>query len=381
MLLSFNENKKIVYLEKSERADKNKLSFYFSGPQDSLVKIKGLNFDENDFSIVESSINKDTVSFWIKDTLISNIDTLRFAATYQFTDSLLRLVERTDTINSFMRVKKNAQVEKKSKKKDQEEPKDTTVFLTFKDNLSGSMDIGKRPVLTFDQPIDYYELSKIKLFNKKDSVLVPVEMALAERDNHIREYVINARFKPGEQYELQLDSAAFTGMYGINTNKYAKTFGVKKLEEYANMVVQVSNVKGPAFVEVLDSQDKVVGKGSVVNGIAKIMRLSPGTYYLRLVLDSNNNGIWDTGNYEEKRQPEQVRYFNQPVVLRANWDVQQEWDVEALPLVKQKPLEITKNKPKEVKRDSDSENNQNNNTNSNSMNVGGGRVTGTPVTR
>ena len=48
--------------------------------------------------------------------------------------------------------------------------------------------------------------------------------------------------------------------------------------------------------------------------------LGPGEYQVRIVLDANENGQWDTGNYLEKRQPEEVLYLDEPFELRANWD-------------------------------------------------------------
>ena len=46
---------------------------------------------------------------------------------------------------------------------------------------------------------------------------------------------------------------------------------------------------------------------------------------MRFIDDTNNNGLWDTGNYSEHKLPEPLRYFksktNQSTfVLRANWE-------------------------------------------------------------
>ena len=84
-------------------------------------------------------------------------------------------------------------------------------------------------------------------------------------------------------------------------------------------------------------------------GAALFRYVNPGTYYMRLCIDKNDNGVWDTGNYKEKRQPEEVFYYPGNLSLRANWDVDQSWDVYATPLNEQKPYEIIKNKPKETK--------------------------------
>ena len=70
--------------------------------------------------------------------------------------------------------------------------------------------------------------------------------------------------------------------------------------------------------------------------------ISPGKYYLRMFVDQNNNGKWDTGLFAENKQPEPVYYFPSEIELRASWDSEQEWNVRSTPLEKQKPKEITK---------------------------------------
>jgi hypothetical protein len=138
-------------------------------------------------------------------------------------------------------------------------------------------------------------------------------------------------------------------------------------------------LKTPAFVELLDRSDRPVRKAIVENGEAEFRYVKPGEYYARIILDKNGNGLYDTGNYSEKRMPEEVRYYNELINLKANFNVRQEWDIYALPLIKQKPLEITKNKPKELNQDVNTNKKNNRNTNQdNGMSYGGGRISGTP---
>jgi hypothetical protein len=74
---------------------------------------------------------------------------------------------------------------------------------------------------------------------------------------------------------------------------------------------------------------------------------------MRIVLDTNGNGLWESGNYEERRQPEMVYYYMKQIEVRQNWKHEESWDVsKAIP--GQKPPELIKNKPKEqtkTKRD------------------------------
>ena len=51
--------------------------------------------------------------------------------------------------------------------------------------------------------------------------------------------------------------------------------------------------------------------------------LEPDLFTLRIIYDENKNKVWDSGNYLEKRQAEEVIYFPKEIDVRANWDVEQ----------------------------------------------------------
>jgi len=55
--------------------------------------------------------------------------------------------------------------------------------------------------------------------------------------------------------------------------------------------------------------------------------IKPASYRVKLIDDVNGNGKWDTGDDLKGLQPEKVRYYNDPVPVRANWDVEVKWDI------------------------------------------------------
>lgn len=116
-------------LIKSERPEPRKFSFYFSAPADSLPLLKGLNFDETDAFIVEKPTGRiDTLQYWIRDSLIYKMDTLKMSLTYLYTDTLNQLVPRTDTLKLVSKLRpksernwrKNARRKRKSLKRPKE---------------------------------------------------------------------------------------------------------------------------------------------------------------------------------------------------------------------------------------------------------------------
>ena len=376
ILLTFNENKKNRYFEKVERLRENKITLYFAAPNDTLPTLKGLNFDATDWALIESSPTFDTISYWIKDSMIYRMDTLRFTQTYLYTDTLKQLVSRTDTLQASMRkvVRKTPQ---KKNKKDDDTTQVVTPMLTIGDKIASVMEIGAMPYLTFEEPLTSIDASKIRLEMLKDTLWIAQPMRVQKKDGAEREYEILAQYKPDAEYLLTIDSTAIQGLYGLHNNQFKKQFRIQKVEAYSNLLFKLTGAPDSSFVELLTEQDKPVRKSWVVGGVAKFIHVKPGTYYARIVLDENGNFLYDTGDFAQNKQPEQVFYLNLPLELRANWDVQQDWDIYATPLVKQKPLDITKNKPEE-KRTQDGTNQTQSSGNLSGQNdqYGGGRISG-----
>ena len=354
LLTSFNEGFQSQYLDKSERTDRRRINLYFKAPADSLPRLKPLNFEQDDWAILERSPLNDTLQYWIKDSLIYNMDTLLFAAEYLRTDSLRQLSPYNDMLKFIMKPVRAPKKKEKEKKEENDSVAPPEIkFLQMNAKSSGTLDIYKPLRFSFAEPLQTYDPAKIHLDQKRDTLWIPIADSLFtfQQDSlAIRDYTLTYKWTPGESYRIVMDSIAFTNIYGLFTNSYKQEFKVKALEEYSNLYLAITGVTDSAFVEILDSGDKIVRTAPVVNGGAEFLYLNPGTYYARLFIDSNGNGKYDTGNYAEKRQPEEVSYFPQELELKANWDVEQEWDIYATPVDMQKPEKIKKNKPKEKKR-------------------------------
>lgn len=141
------------------------------------------------------------------------------------------------------------------------------------------------------------------------------------------------------------------GVYGLWNSRTDFEFTTKSLEDYSALFVNVSGTTDSAFVEVLGRDDKPVAVAPVRNGVAEFNYLAPGDYYMRLFIDRNHNGIYDTGTITDSiSQPEEVYYYPKKIVLKKNWDVEQSWDIYETAIDLQKPAEIKKNKPKDNKK-------------------------------
>ena len=362
ILRYFKEDLFSQYLVKNERLTPEKFTLYFAAKADTLPVLKGLNFDERDAFIIEKNLTNDTIHYWVKDSLLYKQDTLSLSLNYLYTDTLNQLVPRTDTLNLVAKTVKKAvdEPKKKKKKKGEEEEPEPTKFLHVSTYIPSTMDVYDYISLSFDEPIASFDSAAIHLKQKVDTLWEDIPFTFEQDSLQLRKYNLYYEWEPTREYEFSVDSTAFHGIYGLFTDKIKQNIKVRSLEEYGAIYFNVSGCDSIAFVELLDTQDKVVRKVPVVNGQADFYFLNPGKYCARLINDTNGNGVWDSGEYETKRQPEMVYYYPQILEPKANWEVEQTWDVKALPLDKQKPDELKKQKPDEDKKKKDRNNNRRN---------------------
>lgn len=353
ILKAFEEDFYNQYLIKHERKQENILTLYFAEYPDTIPTIKGLDFDESDL-VADYRLPSDTIyNFWVKDSLLYQRDTLTIQLDYLHTDTLNQLVAKTDTLRFTFKHKK-VDKEKESKKNKDKKEEDLTPFLQIKPDISSNFNVYDYLRLSFEEPIKYFDNNKIHIMQKNDTLWNEIKDFTFEQDQEfIKQFNIYHEWIPDESYKIIVDSLAFQGIYGLYTNTFKQEFKIKKLEEYGTVQFNISGVDSedsPIIVELLDSSDKVVRTVKANNGTADFYYLDPGKYSARLIIDKNNNGKWDTGNFENNLQPEDVYYYPQMVEFKANWSANQDWNIKQTPLPKQKLNELKKQKPDDDKK-------------------------------
>ena len=363
MLRAFKEENDFQYLQKSERPKTNQFSIYFSAKNKELPAVKGLDFDEQKL-IVEANSRKDSLLYWITDTMLCERDTLTLQLDYWATDTLKQLVPKTDTlrfVNKIPRERRLAMREEEMKKKEKERKKrarkgDTlsveTKFLSINVDAPSSLDLNRNITVSFDEPITSIDTAAIHMAHKVDTVWQDIQFLFVTDTVAPRRYEILADWKPGDEYRLNIDSLAFQGVYGLRTDKVEKSLKVKTLEDYGTLYLNITGAGPHAIVQLLNSSDAVIRQQPVTDkGTCDFYFLQPSTkYYIRLFNDSNNNGKWDTGSYEQKLQAEEVYYFPKVWEMKANFEFEENWDINAKPLDQQKLDEIKKQKPEDDKK-------------------------------
>lgn len=346
VLMLFKERStKNQFLQKQERLIPNKFSLFFNAPSDELPVLKPLNFSADNWYILEKNNANDTLHYWIRDPEIFKKDTLSLQIDYLKTDTAKKLVPFSDTLNIAQRITKT-----NTKKKKEEDEKKEPELEFFKPNvaLTNALDIYLPIRIEWEAPVALIDQEGLHLEIKSDTIWSPFPFTY-EPDTaaNIRTFKLSTKWTPDREYRFSIDSASVESIYGLHNKPFSQTFKTKRLEDYGFIYYNLTNVDTTAFVELLDKSDNVVRKSPVKDNTAEFFFLSPGIYYARIVMDTNNNGEWDTGDYRKHIMPESVFYYDQGVQLPANFEISQDWDIKALPVTKQKPKDLIKNKPKE----------------------------------
>ena len=367
VLRSFLEAGQDKHRLKEERKTPESFTLFFTAPQDSLPIIKGFGFDADSVLIPEPSEHNDTITYWITDTLVSYPDTLTFSLTYLDTDTLGVDQWRTDTLEMVAK-ETHAKLEKERLKNSEEWLKDRekslkkgravnpneenpyeVTYMTIQTAPNGGIAPDQNVTFTFSEPIARVDTSRIQFLMKVDSLFVPAPYLFTPVEGQVRQWRLYAEWEPQGQYKLVADSITFLGVLGHYAKSMSQEFRVRSLDEFGSIFIHLTHVN-PAdsanyIVQLLDKSDKPVAQ-MVANkdGRADFFYLKGGDYYMRLIVDRNRNGRWDTGEYRSGTAPEEVYYFPQPIPLKAKFEIEQDWDHLSIPLTKQKPKAITKQK-------------------------------------
>ena len=384
VLRAFTEIQTDRYLVKSERKEANHFTLYYSYGSPQLPKIKGLNFDEKNAFIVESNAKRDTINYWLRDTALVNQDTLSVQLKYLRTDSMGMLKPQTDTLQILskepyakrmkQKQKDIAEWKKKQEKAEKKGVKFETemkpVALKMEIDASSEIDPDKNISMSSLTPLGVVDTSKIHLYSKHDTLWYksPFIFHLLKNKHNKevtdstgkdtlsmhRNFELVGEWRPGIEYSLEIDSAAFVDIYGFASGRTKGGFKVKTTDEYSTLFVTISGMSGKQVVaQLLNGSDNVVKEVSSNTGTAEFFYVRPETYYLRMFVDSNGNGRWDTGDFDKDLQPEDVYYYPEAIECKAKRDVTLTWDPKARDIAKQKPEKIIKqkaDKEKTVKR-------------------------------
>lgn len=385
-LLAFQEANQPRYRLKEERTALENFKIWFSAPSKHVPTLRGLNFDERGSDglgafVEQRNAGNDTLVYWLRDTLLMQQDTLSFAYDYMaWNDSLQTHVLTTDTLQLTSRTpwkkrvaerekeaeKWQKQLEKRHKRGDYSKEEPPMQFLKMNCSVSGSLSPNKNVTLTFDQPIGEIDMEGVHLELIVDSIGSDAPFLMDTVPDNILARRIMAEWRPDQKYCLTIDSAAIHDIYGLHNQPLKREFTIENLEKFGTLFLTLNHLpaldSAEVIVQLLDRSGKVQysSNGVRVNNNSvrgEFYYLKEGDYFVRCIVDANANGRWDPGIYAQRQPAESVFYRKESINVRAGWDVNEDWDVAALPLHLQKPDALVKQKKTEKGKSSARERN------------------------
>ena len=191
--------------------------------------------------------------------------------------------------------------------------------LVVDKNTSGSLRLLEKFELKTNLPITEVNSEQVKVTNI-DTLPVPASLKIQENYDRI---TVDFEVIPNDRYEITLLPNALVDFWGNTNDTLVYRTSTKKIEDYGNIFLRVQHQSPHPYIIELLKGDEVFRRYDtpLEGGNYSFKLLDAAKYRVRLIEDANQNKKWDTGNYLEKIQPEQVIYYWKEIDVRANWDM------------------------------------------------------------
>ena len=189
-------------------------------------------------------------------------------------------------------------------------------------------------VLTAPQPVKHLDPDAILVYLAEDTLKKALPVQFFQDSLAWRTYRISFPWQSELSYTLEIDSAACTNIYGITSKKLKSTFKTRPDDYYGTINLELTNVESQVVVQLLENNDaeKVLREKIVSENNSVVFDyLAPEKYKVKVIYDENGDGKWNTGSYQDRKQPERVAYINEVIKVRSNWDSNLSWDLKPDP--------------------------------------------------
>jgi uncharacterized protein (DUF2141 family) len=172
--------------------------------------------------------------------------------------------------------------------------------------------------LQTNTPIIKVDNSKISIIDK-DTLAVDFTTFISKNKSKL---YIEIPKKYSDKYKIDILPKAITDIYEITNDSLTLNLSTKTLEDYGTINLDLQSELDANFIVELTRENgdlvrqKIIDKPQVIN----FKLLPPGNYIIKVLIDENRNGKWDTGDFLLKKQPERIKFFETVIELKANWD-------------------------------------------------------------
>ena len=305
----FREKPSKQFIVKKERVGLRTAFLTFMAPDAQVhsMKIKGLPAEK---LISQFNPQKDSLELWVNDQR-KMPDTLQLLINFDKTDTLGKLVPTEETVKLALSKELRAELQKSSRR----DVKHEDTIAVFKSEVDPATveQYGFR--FEFKYPLIQEAWDSLTFWSVNPRQQEKTEKYTVTRDsNNLRIYTVmpTDKLMQGFDYHLKLPHRKFRDVNGYYNDSTEVKVTLPTDEKLSSISLELSHVqKNRYIVELLsEKRDKVI-RSFIVDSDQTVLfpYVKAGKYCIRITEDRNGNGLVDTGNLLEHRQPEKVKFF------------------------------------------------------------------------
>jgi hypothetical protein len=127
------------------------------------------------------------------------------------------------------------------------------------------------------------------------------------------------------EFQLLFGKGAFISVESDSSQGIAENLKPSTIDQTGIIKVNIQTKEPAYIVQLLNTKFEIIASVKNKKQIS-FEDLTPGDYQLRLILDTNKDGVWSPGNILNREETERIVYFlnekkNSIISLKANWEI------------------------------------------------------------
>ena len=257
--------------------------------------------------ITQFNLVQDSLEIWVNDPKVQP-DTLFLNVKYMKTDTLGVL---QSTVEEIKLAKPKSLLVGKSAKKDIKKEDTTCVFtLEAKPELVEQYGF----TMEFKYPVvkEAFDSLIFRSVNPRQQEAFG-KYTVTQDSLNLRKYTIMPaeKLQAGWEYYLKVPHRRFTDINGFYNDSTEVKVTLPSDDKLSSLYLVLTGVEAKYIVDLLNEKRDNVIRSFIVDKDQTLLfpYLKTGKYAIRFTEDKNGNGLVDTGNLLEHRQPEKVKFY------------------------------------------------------------------------
>ncbi len=194
--------------------------------------------------------------------------------------------------------------------------------------ISNNLELGKLregDTLIINGQAPFSKINKEKIIVKVDGKLIETQMPDIQLGKAVKLINLSNLTFQEKETNIVFYPGALEDIYGRKNDTVKIAFKPFEIDDLGSVSfsLKLDSVSVPLVFELLNKEGKIINtKSGKNNDLLFFDKLIPGNYSARIILDKNNNGKWDSGNYFKKIQPEEMIFSKEEITIRPSWDLE-----------------------------------------------------------